>query len=74
MVGSGLSLLSAIIAFFFVRPLQHDGMLDEDEKFRQFLSDHGYDVSLMGLADESTSVTQDEKDSDIDVVVEPVVP
>lgn len=71
-VGSGLSLLSAIVATVLVRPLAHDGMLEEDEKFRQFLSDHGYDVSQMGLVrEESLSVIPDEKGSGFEVVVQP---
>jgi hypothetical protein len=31
-IGSGFALLSALIVFVGVRPLEHDGMLDEDEK------------------------------------------
>lgn len=71
-VGSGLSVLSAIITFFLIRPLTHDGMQEEDEKFRQYLADHGYDVSQMGLTgEESPSVTKDEKDSNYEVTVQP---
>lgn len=55
-VGSGLAILSAIVVFVFVRPLSHDGMLEEDENFRAYLAENGYDVSLMGLASESGSV------------------
>jgi hypothetical protein len=29
-VGSGLAILSALITFFFIRPLSHDGMNEED--------------------------------------------
>jgi hypothetical protein len=31
-VASGLAILSALITFFFIRPLDHDGMAAEDEK------------------------------------------
>ncbi|KAG8745140.1 hypothetical protein FRC10_008752 [Ceratobasidium sp. 414] len=52
-VGSGLAILSALITFFFIRPLSQDGMRDEDEKFREYLVAHGYDTSKMGLASAS---------------------
>ena len=69
-VASALSVLSAIITFFLIRPLSHDGMIEEDEKFRKYLVDHGYDVSQMGLISE-TSNEDDEKDSSIEVDVIP---
>jgi hypothetical protein len=31
-IGSGLALLSALIVLVGVRPLSHDGMMEEDEK------------------------------------------
>ncbi|KAG8708476.1 hypothetical protein FRC08_018865, partial [Ceratobasidium sp. 394] len=52
-VGSGLAVFSALITFFFIRPLSHDGMRDEDEKFRAYLAAHGYDTSKMGLSSAS---------------------
>jgi hypothetical protein len=33
-VGSALAFFSALITFFFIRPLSPDGMLDEDTKVR----------------------------------------
>ncbi|CAE6440464.1 unnamed protein product [Rhizoctonia solani] len=56
-VGSGLAILSALITFAFIRPLTHDGMLDEDTKFREYLVNHGYDVSKMGLASPTNEVS-----------------
>lgn len=50
-VGSGLAVLSAIITFFFISPLSHDGMAAEDEAFRLYLEEHGYDTSVMGLTE-----------------------
>jgi len=52
-VGSGLSLASAIIAFIWVKPLTHDGLIEEDRAFRAYLEANGYDTSKMGLEDES---------------------
>ncbi|CAE6533087.1 unnamed protein product [Rhizoctonia solani] len=52
-IGSGLAILSALITLAFIRPLSHDGMIDEDIKFREYLAKHGYDTSKMGLASTS---------------------
>ncbi|KAG6834356.1 hypothetical protein H0H93_010247 [Arthromyces matolae] len=52
-VGSGLALLSAIVTYFFVHPLTHDGMAKEDIEFREYLEAHGYDTSMMGLGEDT---------------------
>ena len=52
-VGSGLAILSALITFFFIRPLSQDCLADEDRAFREYLEAHGYDTSKMGFVDES---------------------
>lgn len=48
-IGSGMAIASALITFFFIKPLDHDGMDKEDAAFREYLVAHGYDVSQMGL-------------------------
>jgi hypothetical protein len=58
-VGSGLAILSALITLVLIRPLSHDGMVDEDEKFREYLVQNGYDVSLLGLSSEASSFQSD---------------
>ncbi|KAJ3889792.1 metabolite transporter [Lentinula edodes] len=63
-VGSGLAVLSALITFFFIRPLSHDGMADEDEKFRQYLEAHGFDTSTMGLGGTGSVTAVDDTTSD----------
>lgn len=50
-IGSGFAILSALIVLVGVRPLTHDGMMEEDEKFREYLEQHGYDTSQLGLKD-----------------------
>jgi nitrate/nitrite transporter NarK len=55
-VGSALAVLSALITLVFIKPLNHDGMAEEDAKFREYLEAHGFDTSLMGLG-ETGSVT-----------------
>jgi len=66
-VGSGMALLSALVTFFFIRPLTHDGMNAEDAAFRQYLEDHGYDTSQMGLRDvDSVDESVNEKHDSVD--------
>jgi len=65
-IGSGLAVLSALITYFFIRPLSHDGMLEEDRLFREYLEAHGYDISSMGFKDDDELSQQSlpEKDTD----------
>ncbi|KAJ6509860.1 major facilitator superfamily domain-containing protein [Mycena vulgaris] len=60
-VGSGLAILSALITFFFISPLDHDGMAKEDALFREYLEQHGFDTSGMGLieAKETGSIPEE---------------
>jgi len=58
-IGSGLAILSALITFFFIKPLTTDGMVKEDEEFRAYLEANGYDTSQMGLRSESSTVVED---------------
>ncbi|KAF9447938.1 MFS Git1p-related glycerophosphoinositol and glycerophosphocholine permease [Macrolepiota fuliginosa MF-IS2] len=48
-IGSALALFSAVIVLFFVQPVPHDGLIEEDRAFREYLEAHGYDTSMMGL-------------------------
>jgi sugar phosphate permease len=59
-VGSGLAILSALITLFFIRPLSHDGMADEDEKFREYLEANGFDTSQMGLGGTGSTTAVDD--------------
>ena len=58
-IGSGLAVLSALITFFFIKPLTTDGMAKEDEEFRAYLEANGYDTSQMGLRSESSTIADD---------------
>jgi len=63
-IGSGLAVLSAIITFFFIRPLSVDSMTKEDADFRAYLEENGFDTSQMGSGedmDDRESVGTDEK-------------
>ncbi|KAF5367201.1 hypothetical protein D9758_003920 [Tetrapyrgos nigripes] len=59
-VGSGLAILSAAVTFLFIKPLSHDGMEEEDRLFREYLEQHGYDTSQMGLGSEVSTTESDE--------------
>ncbi|KAG0663259.1 hypothetical protein C6P46_002849 [Rhodotorula mucilaginosa] len=63
-IGSGLAFVSAIVAFFLVKEIKQDGMREEDEAFRQYLADNGYDVSQMGAPAEvdDESIDEDKKE------------
>lgn len=64
-VGSGLAIFSALITFFFIRPLSADGMTKEDAEFRAYLEAHGWDTSQMGdgsLISETPAMSVDEKE------------
>ncbi|EIW73646.1 hypothetical protein TREMEDRAFT_42464 [Tremella mesenterica DSM 1558] len=56
-LASGLAVASAIITFVFIPNIRSDFMHDEDIKFREYLIEHGYDVSKMG-ADPLSDVNQ----------------
>lgn len=45
----GLALLSAIVVWLFVKPLAHDGMIEEDRKVRRFFVGRGIYINLCGL-------------------------
>ncbi|KAF8874001.1 putative metabolite transporter [Infundibulicybe gibba] len=56
-IGSGLAVLSALVTIFFIRPLSHDGMEEEDRLFREYLEQNGYDTSAMGLSSAESTQT-----------------
>ncbi|KAF8207091.1 MFS Git1p-related glycerophosphoinositol and glycerophosphocholine permease [Mycena galopus ATCC 62051] len=56
-VGSGLAVFSALVTFFFIRPLDHDGMAAEDAAFREYLEQHGFDTTAMGMGGESQTAS-----------------
>ncbi|RDB15674.1 hypothetical protein Hypma_003936 [Hypsizygus marmoreus] len=62
-IGSGLALLNAVIALCFIHPLTANGIIQEDQKFREYLEAHGYDTSQMGLADNHDLLTIVDHDS-----------
>lgn len=51
-VASSLAILSATIVLVFIPHVGQDTITVEDERFRQFLEQNGYDLGLLGLGDQ----------------------
>lgn len=49
-IGSGLCILAAVVTFFLIPNIGADFMTNEDEEFRRYLEQHGYDTTQMGIA------------------------
>jgi len=47
-VSSALCIFSGFIALFFLPHIGQDTITEEDEKFREYLMRHGYDISTLG--------------------------
>ncbi|RXW25591.1 hypothetical protein EST38_g212 [Candolleomyces aberdarensis] len=56
-IASGLAILSATTAFFFITPLSHDGMEKEDRAFREYLEANGFSTTTMGLPEYSSDTS-----------------
>ncbi|KAG0163967.1 hypothetical protein DFQ28_011009 [Apophysomyces sp. BC1034] len=60
LVGSGIAIVAAAIAWFFLPDVGPEGLVQEDIDFKQYLADNGYDVSQMGLStDDDAKDTND---------------
>lgn len=66
---AALAIFSAVITYFFIRPLSHDGMAEEDRKFREYLEQNGYDTSQMGLPGTDTETSSRDYDEKKDHMV-----
>ncbi|PPQ69138.1 hypothetical protein CVT24_000004 [Panaeolus cyanescens] len=62
-VGSGLAILSAIVALF-LKPLDEKGMAQEDQNFREYLEENGYDTAAMGLGGTKNDIEGSLDDAD----------
>lgn len=62
-VAASLSLLSAVIAYFFIPNIGQDTIAQEDARFRQYLESKGWDTNMLGLArNESNAASYAEED------------
>lgn len=64
-VGSGLAIFSAIVAYFCIPELTADSMAKEDIAFKEYLAEHGYDISNFGARDESAIKEYESGDDDL---------
>ncbi|KAF8977425.1 Plasma membrane permease, mediates uptake of glycerophosphoinositol and glycerophosphocholine [Entomortierella lignicola] len=48
MLASGLALVGAVFTWFFIPDYTNHDLNQEDEEFKQYLADNGYDVSHLG--------------------------
>lgn len=48
-VSSALAVLAGALAWFFIPEIGQDSIDFEDKRFRNYLSENGYDVGLLGL-------------------------
>ncbi|KAJ7799663.1 MFS Git1p-related glycerophosphoinositol and glycerophosphocholine permease [Mycena olivaceomarginata] len=58
-LASGLAVLSALVTYFFISPLDHDSMAKEDAAFREYLEAKGFDTSGMGFLETETRVSSE---------------
>lgn len=49
-VGSGLAILSALVTFFFIQPLSHDGMQVEDQAVSLTVSKPQIPTNILALS------------------------
>ncbi|KAK9899730.1 MFS general substrate transporter [Cystobasidium minutum MCA 4210] len=72
-IGSALGLFSAAVVYFLVPDIRADFMKEEDERFRLYLEQAGYDTSGMGLApllehDRTAASAKEEANGSLDPV------
>ncbi|KAJ5225582.1 Glycerophosphodiester transporter GIT2 [Penicillium chermesinum] len=49
-ISSALCIFSAVVAFFLLPTINQDTITHEDERFRAYLEEHGYDTTSMGVS------------------------
>ncbi|PWY98478.1 MFS general substrate transporter [Testicularia cyperi] len=52
-IAGGLAIFSAAITFFFIPNIGQDSMKKEDDAFRAYLAENGWDTSQMGLVEDN---------------------
>ena len=72
-IAAGLACLSFVVILLFVPEVKIDGMAEEDEKFRVYLAENGFDVDRLGLPvehdDERQNSLDEKKEKDANGVV-----
>lgn len=57
LVGSAITLVAAAVAFWCLPDGGPDFLNQQDEEFKKYLADNGYDISQLGLAPQKTYET-----------------
>ncbi|KAI7874902.1 MFS general substrate transporter [Lichtheimia hyalospora FSU 10163] len=57
LVGSGITLAAAVVAFWCLPDGGPDFLNQQDEEFKKYLADNGYDISQLGLTPQKTYET-----------------
>ena len=60
-IGSGIALLSALVTLLFLPNIKADNMVDEDRLFREYLVEHGVDITMMGTKNDNASILSAEQ-------------
>jgi hypothetical protein len=58
LIASVFAFVSACMAYFLLPECGQDSIEEEDQRFKQYLVDNGYDTSSMGLAAATAEVTE----------------
>jgi hypothetical protein len=56
-IASVFAIVSALMAWFLLPECGQDSIEEEDQRFKQYLAENGYDTSAMGLAAVTSEVT-----------------
>jgi hypothetical protein len=57
-VASVFAIVSGAMAYFLLPECNQNSIEEEDQRFKQYLADNGYDTSRMGLAAVTADVTE----------------
>ncbi|ODV97485.1 hypothetical protein PACTADRAFT_47396 [Pachysolen tannophilus NRRL Y-2460] len=68
-VASSLCVFSAFLTLFFLPPVDQEAVENEDKTFITYLHDSGFDISLLGDADETSSGASSNDEHEVEQIV-----
>ena len=63
LVGSAISLVASVVAFFFLPEVGPDFLVQQDIDFKNYLAEQGYDITRLGLDDKKNYSSTNNNDS-----------
>jgi hypothetical protein len=57
-IASVFAIVSALMAWFLLPECGQDAIEEEDQRFKQYLIDNGFDTSRMGLAEVTADIME----------------